>query len=391
MISLKYLKIKELKLIYKKIIYVTIYFFLFNCSSEISKNNISNGIFKKQTLRIGVIGDVMIHNIQISSAYTASCDCYDFTPNFKNILPLTKNIDYGIGNLETTLPGNKKDYSGYPTFGSPDSILDALKDINFTILTTSNNHCLDKGMNTFIRTINEIKKRNMYSTGTFFSEEERLKNRYLIFEKNGIKFLLLSYTYGTNGISIPKNITVNLINKVKIKEDIENAKKENPDFIIVYYHFGLEYERLPNDEQKNLVEFTFGEGADIVLGGHPHVLQPYELKYFKDRDGVSKKRLVVYSLGNFISSQYWRYSNGGIIFYFSLNKLGSSTFIDEIDYEPVFVFRSIKSGKLEFQLLPIKKYIEENFPPFINEKIKKQMIEFFTDTRDHFMKYSHVE
>jgi poly-gamma-glutamate synthesis protein (capsule biosynthesis protein) len=218
------------------------------------------------------------------------------------------------------LPGVISEYSGYPQFGTPDSILDALKGNGFSILTTSNNHCLDKGKETLKRTILEINKRGMQSTGTFISLEDKINKRFITLEKNGIKIAFLSYTYSTNGIPIPKGVIVNLINREEIANDIQFAKNSKVDSIIVYYHFGKEYERFPDKSQRDLVEFTFNEGVDVILGGHPHVLQPYELKTIKDKYGTTKKRLVIFSLGNFISCQSWRYSNGGIIFYYSITK-----------------------------------------------------------------------
>jgi poly-gamma-glutamate capsule biosynthesis protein CapA/YwtB (metallophosphatase superfamily) len=376
-----------------KVFYKIIHFFIlcfilfyFNLCSTIQK---TEKIFNK--IKFSVVGDIMVHSTQLDKAYKKECKCWDFHNSFSKINPYLKESDFSIANLETTLPGIISEYTGYPQFGTPDSILDALKGNGFSILTTSNNHCLDKGKKTLVRTIQEIRKRGMLSTGTFESEAERTKNRYLILEKKGIKIAFLSYTYSTNGIAIPKDISVNLINKDKISEDISFAKNSGVDTIIVYFHFGNEYERLPDKFQKDIVNFSFWEGADVVLGGHPHVLQPFELKSSIDKYGYNKKRLVIYSLGNFISSQSWRYSNGGIIFNFSLVKNNSTISIEEVHYEPVFVYRDITPQKYEFIVLPAREYLQEENINYLKPEARKQMLEFYKDTVEHLTQNSYVE
>ncbi len=359
--------------------------YLFNCKTFEKKEDV------ELKLKFSVVGDVMIHSTQLETAYKKDCKCWNFSKSFSNVQNLLSESDYSIANLETTLPGISSEYSGYPNFGTPDSILDALKESGFSILTTSNNHCLDKGKKTLIRTIDEIKKRGLLSIGTFSSEDEWKKNRFLILEKKGWKIGVLSYSYGTNGIAIPKGVVVNLIQKEKIAEDIALAKNLGLNTILVYYHFGNEYERLPSSSQKDLVNFTFWEGADVVIGGHPHVLQPYELKSIIDKYGIIKKRLVLFSLGNFISSQYWRYSNGGVIFYFSLIKNKGIQTIGEVKYEPVFVYRERTPGVTDFILIPTRKWINELSYPNMKPEIKKQMDEFHRDTVEHFTNHSYVE
>lgn len=364
--------------IFNRTIMLLVYL-LISCSSpKLEKNR---ELIKK--LRITAVGDVMVHSTQIDTAYNRNCDCYNFQPGFEKLRKYVLKSDISIANLETTLPGKKNEYSGYPLFGAPDSLLDALKETGFQVLTTSNNHCLDKGKSGFLRTLEIIQQRGMVSTGTFPSETHRLQNPYLLIDKNNLRVAILSYTYGTNGIPIPKGISVNVIDKEKIANDISHARESGVDFILVYYHFGNEYERYPNKSQIELVDFTFLEGADIVLGGHPHVIQPYELKITTDRYGNSSPKLVIYSLGNFISSQYWRYSNGGILFSFTISRNGTKKEIGEIDFEPVYVYRHRYPDRLEFQLLPVREYLDEVSNSFMNPTYKKQMLEFYSDTVQH--------
>lgn len=196
----------------------------------------------------------------------------------------------------------------------------ALKDAGFDILTTSNNHSVDTGRKGIDHTIDTLDSLGISHLGTYKSIEEFEKNRILLYTKNGINFAFLSYSYSTNGIAIPKDKVVNIIDKDRIREDIQLARSKKPDVLIVAYHFGTEYARFPDKFQKEMVDFAFQEGADIILGGHPHVLQPYELDWIQDKYGERKQRLVIYSLGNFVSGQIKRYTNGGMIFNFKLTK-----------------------------------------------------------------------
>ena len=251
--------------------FLFIIFFITLCSTIQKTSKIDN------IIKFSVVGDIMVHSTQLDKAYKKECKCWDFNSSFLKINPYLKGSDFSIANLETTLPGVSSEYSGYPQFGTPDSILDALNENGFSSLTTSNNHCMDKGKKTLVRTIQEIKKRGLLSTGTFESEAERIKNRFLLLEKNGFKIAFLSYTYSTNGISVPKDVSVNLISKDRISEDISHAKNSGMDSIIVYFHFGNEYERLPDKFQRDIVNDRYWEGANLVFGGHPHLLQTFVL------------------------------------------------------------------------------------------------------------------
>lgn len=360
-------------------------FFLSECSIPEK----GTGVNKK--LRITAVGDIMAHSTQIDTAYDKSCKCYKFDEVFVNISDQLKDSDLRIANFETTLPGLDKEYTGYPLFGAPDSLAEAVKKAGFDIVTTSNNHCMDKGKKGLRRTIDRLAELGFHQTGTFKDKSDYETRRIQLLEKNGFTFVLLAYTYSTNGIAIPADVHVNLIDKDLISEDISLAKDLNPDFIMVYYHFGLEYQRLPSDEQRDLVQFTFHEGADIVLGGHPHVLQPYEKKWYRDKYGILKERLVIYSLGNFISSQRYPYTYGGIFFSFSLEKKEIGIQISEIDYETVTVYRDIGKGIYQFYLIPYTFSHDLGNKPRMTEEGKKAMMNFHEETRILFNKYSYIQ
>ncbi len=242
------------------------------------------------------VGDILIHSSVWQDAKTD--EGYDFKPMFELVKPYIEQADIAIANQETMIGGTELGLTGYPRFNSPYEVGDALKDSGFDIVSLANNHTLDRGekaINNAIAHWNEI---GMAYTGAYVSTED--KQRIRTIEKNGITFSFLSYTYGTNGLPIPegKDYLVNLIDIEQMKEDVELAK-QLADVVVASVHFGNEYEELPNESQKIIAQELAKLGVDIVIGHHPHVLQPVE--WIEQESG--RKTFVVYSLGNFIAAQ----------------------------------------------------------------------------------------
>lgn len=365
--------------------FLALNFFLMHCSTlqrKIPK------FLSDDKVKISAVGDIMSHQTQINSAFKRDCNCYNYLPVFEYVKPIFKRADFVIGNLETPLPGDPKDFSGYPTFGAPDELAFALKDAGFHLLTTSNNHAVDKGSKGIDHTLDVLDELKLLHAGTYRSKEEFEKNRILYFTKNNIRFAFLSYSYSTNGILIPKSKIVNLIDKKKIREDMNLINREIVDSIIVYFHFGTEYARMQDEFQKEIVNLAFDEGADIVLGGHPHVIQPYEFKKVRDKYGIEKKRLVIYSLGNFVSAQIKKYTTGGIIFNFTVRKIKNvfgkdEIEIEEVDYIPVYVYVYNQLGNYDYLILPISQVLKNSSDIKISENAKKLMQEFLDETIKH--------
>lgn len=284
------------------------------------------------------IGDIMCHNSQFKDAYKEGT--YDFSYVFTDIKTYIENADIAIGNLETTFAGSKKGYSGYPQFNTPETLAYNLKDIGIDVLTTTNNHCLDSGYNGIESTIDFLDQAEIAHTGTFKSPEDQ--NTILFKEVNGIKIAFLAYTYGTNGIPIPKGkeYCVNLINKEFILSQLDLAKKGNPDIICISMHWGVEYQRHPNDEQLDLTDFLFNNGVDIILGSHPHVLQPFEKREITLEDGTKKDGFVIYSLGNFMAAQNKENTRNSIILNLGITKHVDTNkiTIDDISYVPIYMY-----------------------------------------------------
>ncbi len=305
-------------------------------------------------IRFAIAGDVMVHATQLTAAYDEQCDCYDFKPMFSAVGPLFKGADVALANFETTLPG--KNYSGYPAFGAPDSLVDAVKAAGINLLTTANNHCLDKGKDGLTRTLRVLDEKGIPHLGTYASEKDYEKQRIFLLEKNGMTVALLDYTYGTNGIPTPDGVVVNRISKAQIKADIELAREKHVDAVIVLFHFGREYLNKPDAFQREMVLHALASGADIVIGGHPHHVQPYELLHDAGQD---KPHLVAYSLGNFVSAQRQRYTDGGMVLYFTLSKKQDAAGkpaidISDVHHKLVWVYVSHDDGRRQYHILPIE-------------------------------------
>jgi len=320
-----------------------------------SYNTPKAGIFYTEndsTLSMSVLfaGDAMVHVAQYNSAYIDSLGVYNFNPVFKYVKTILTKNDLNIVNMETTLGG--KPYSGYPNFSSPDTFAYALKEAGFNYFATANNHAADKGKEGILRTLEVLNNYNISSTGIFKDSLDRATRYPVILEFNTIKATLLNYTYGTNGISVPRPVIVNRIDSSLIRSDIEEARHRGAEVVMVYFHWGNEYERQPNAYQKNITEFTFKCGADIIIGSHPHVIQPIELFKYKT-DSVINKKWIIWSLGNLVSNQREKYSDGGIMVKFTIKKniYTKKIKISDMTYIPYWVYRPLNPTR--FVILPV--------------------------------------
>jgi poly-gamma-glutamate capsule biosynthesis protein CapA/YwtB (metallophosphatase superfamily) len=316
-----------------------------------------NTFSQTDTLRLIFAGDIMGHSPQISSAQIGNTGKYNYEPCFRYVKPVLEQADLAIGNLELTLPG-KPPYSGYPMFRSPDELALALKGAGFDILVTANNHSNDSRALGVTNTILTLRDNMFLQTGTFLNARDRAAHYPLMVYKNGFKIALLNYTYGTNGVPTEAPTVVNLIDKEIIKKDLDEAVARKPHFIIVVMHWGLEYQLLENAEQRELAQFLIKNGADMVIGSHPHVVQPVRMERVSMPDGSTKEALVVYSLGNFISNQQQPNTDGGILYQVDLLKRKGSpeVFLGQQGMIPVWRYaHKAASGKTTFYAVPIAK------------------------------------
>ena len=344
--------------------FIGIFFLGINCGfSQISSEN-------TEELSLIFIGDLMGHLDQINAAYNSKTKTHDYNDCFKYVHPILSEADITIGNLEVTL--GIQPYSGYPQFSSPATYASAIKNAGVDVLMTANNHSCDKKKKGLETTIEILDSLNILHTGTFINQAEKDLQTPLIIIKNGFKLAFLNYTYGTNGILPTHPNIVNYLDKKIIAKDVKNAKLLNPDEIILFVHWGTQYENLPSKEQKTWLSYFQSLGVRIVIGSHPHVIQPMILE---------NDNLVVYSLGNFISHQRTFPRDGGAIFKLNLIKQNTEVKIKNATYDLTWVYEPIINGQKKYAILPIKDF-ENNSSEYLDKQNYNKMMRFANHTRN---------
>lgn len=310
-------------------------------------------------IKMTVIGDIMCHNSQYKDAYNGST--YDFSYVFEDIKNYISSADIAVGNLETTFAGKERGYSNYPRFNSPEQLAYNLKDMGIDVLCTANNHSMDTNYSGVVSTLDFLDDAGISHMGTSRTAEEQ--NQILVKDVNGIKIAFLAFTYGTNGIPVPSanSYCVNLIDKDLILKQLELAKAQEPDLICVNMHWGLEYQNVQNSDQEDWADFLFENGVDVILGSHPHVLQPMEKRTVTLEDGTTKNCFVIYSLGNFISGQTKKNTRTSIILNINFTKDGETgkTTIGDVSYVPIYMYKSSSGSTKRYKLLDITSSIAE--------------------------------
>lgn len=351
-------------------------FFFFGLSESVSAQDTTR-------LSLLFLGDIMQHDSQISDAYDRVAKKYNYDPCFQFVKPYFQSVDMAIGNLELTLAGPP--YKGYPQFSSPDELVVSLKNAGVDVLVTANNHCVDTGSKGLERTAMMLDSLKIPRTGTFVDEVDKLNNHPLMLHKNGFKLALLNYTFSTNGLPVTKPNIVNMIDTASIRKDLLKAKSLTPDAIIIFTHWGIEYQSLPSKWQKDVTEFCFKHGAQLVIGAHPHVLQPMEWR-------KEKNQLIVYSLGNFVSGQRKRYTDGGAMLTMSLEKVvlndsSSVTNIINPEYTLQWVYRTADAEK-NYYVLPVPEF-EKDTTGFIKDQESKAAFKLYAeDSRALYKKHN---
>lgn len=353
-------------------------------ASEVSFDQVVDKVQQPEdsTLTIIFAGDVMQHMSQVEAAWDDSLQTYIYDSCFKYVKPLVSSADIAIANLETTLAG--KPFSGYPQFASPDQLVNGLLNTGFDYVGTANNHSCDKGKNGINRTIKILDSLGLGHTGTFTDSADRALKYPLIIRKKGFKIALLNYTYGTNGIIPAKPAIVNMIDEQQMITDLKRAKDSLPDKIIVFIHWGIEYKLHPDSWQKKAADICFNNGADYVIGSHPHVLEKMERRNYPDSAG--KETILVYSLGNYVSAQRDRTKDGGAMFRMTLKKKNKKVFIQDAGYILTWVYLKQEADRKRFYIIPVSQY-EENSSIFDPASLEKMNL-FSKDSRDSLGKYN---
>ena len=331
-----------------------------SAETTLSNKNTKQDTAEPITFTLTSLGDTLCHNTQYWDAYNSKTDEYDFSYVYEDIKNYTLSSDITIGSLETTFAGKEKGYSNYPTFNTPDSLATALKDIGVDVVSLAGNHALDYGYTGLCRTIDIFDNIGLSHLGTYKTAEDQEK--ILIKDVEGVKIAFINYTYGTNGIPLPsgKDFCVNLIDKDFIKKQINQAKEQNVDMIVACMHWGTEYRTTANSEQKDLANFLFENGVDVILGNHPHVLEPMEKKTITLHDGTTKDVFVVYALGNFTADQRDEITRDSAILNLTITKNSDSKIsIDKVNYVPIYMYKNTNVSTHKFKILDIEKTIKD--------------------------------
>jgi poly-gamma-glutamate capsule biosynthesis protein CapA/YwtB (metallophosphatase superfamily)/CubicO group peptidase (beta-lactamase class C family) len=283
-----------------------------------------DSIPKKVRLVFG--GDLMVHAPQITAARQKNGNL-DFSEVFEYVKPVFEKADLSFINFETTVSLSNT-YSGFPMFRSPKKIAEAVKNAGIDVVVLANNHAFDGWKKGVVHTQTILDSLHLKHTGVFTDSIKLSGNHPLILTANGLNIALLNYTYGTNGLSVPEGLIINMLDTIKIKNDILNIDRKNMGAVVVFFHWGNEYQRKPSVEQRQVAEMCHRLGAEIVIGSHPHVIQPIE---------KTNEYVTVYSLGNLVSNQRWRYSDGGILVTLDLFKEKDKPLKINTSYTPVWV------------------------------------------------------
>ncbi|MFM7709578.1 MAG: CapA family protein [Ferruginibacter sp.] len=302
------------------------------------------------TITIAVVGDLMCHSTQFNAVKKG--ETYDFAPVFEGVKPYIQTADLSFANLETVMAGESEKFTGYPQFNTPAAYLDGLKAAGFDVITTANNHSLDRRYLGITRTLDSLEARQFQYTGTF--REATDTNNVLITERKGIRIATLAYTFSTNGIPLPagREYCVSMMDSGRMKRDVERAKAKGADKIAVFIHWGNEYERQPAKKQKDYANYLANLGVDFIFGSHPHVIQPTDII-----QTPQKPVFVIYSLGNFVSGQRKPFTDYGVIVRVQLIKNRSTGDIKtgKIDFIPTYV-----SAEQGYRIIPIPNAITDD-------------------------------
>jgi hypothetical protein len=339
--------------------------------------------YSEDTVSVLFIGDIMGHDEQIRAAENQTNHIFDYEDVFRFIKPVITSADIAIANLEVTLAGPP--YKGYPRFSSPASLATACRKSGIDYLVTANNHSADRDNNGIISTINRLDSIGILHTGTFLNRACRDSLSPLTIEKKGISLALLNYTFSTNGIKVPGPAIVNMIDKDQVVGDIQKARQKAADIVILFLHWGKEYDTIPSPAQVDLAKYFLSAGADIIIGSHPHVLQKMVLA----RDSADgKDNIVIYSLGNFITNQRKPGTDGGAIVKINLSRQKGRVRIIDAGYYLTWVYTPIKDNRKKFFVLPCSEY--ENKPSFFIKMTDfKNMNLYISKTRNFLKTQNH--
>jgi len=313
--------------------------------------NINSSQKKDNALSLIMTGDALIHSSIYDDAYEDGK--YNFDKMLSLVKPIIKEHDLAFYNQETILGGVGLGLSSYPSFNSPQEVGEAFTSAGFNLVSLANNHTLDIGKKGVISSNNYWKtKKNVLTSGSYNSLQER--NNIQIKEVNGIKYTLLAYTTTTNGIIPSNSYYVNVYSDEQVKEDI-NKVKDKVDLLLVSMHWGNEYSMDVTNDQENVANYLSGLGVDIIIGHHPHVIEPID--YIDDT-------LVIYSLGNFLSGQEGLDRRIGMMVSVNIEKIDDEISISEPLVTLTYTYYKVDNTKTNFKVYPFDKLTNNILPAY---------------------------
>ena len=298
-------------------------------------------------------GDVMGHEPQWRAAYDPATGVYDYHDCFQFISPMFHDADLACANLEVTLAGPP--YTSYPIFSSPDELLFALDNAGVDVLFTANNHVLDHGKAGLERTIRMLDSVGMLHAGSYVDSLSRDTTYPLVVDVRGLKVGFLNMTYGTNGLRVHEPNIVNRMDTAQVIRDFNRLDELGADLKVVFIHWGNEYQLQADRYQRHYARFLVRHGADLIIGGHPHVSQDADTLYAPDGNPV----VVYYSMGNLVSNQRRHNTNGGILVQVAVNRFTGR--VITTNYIPYYVHRGYIHGKYQFYVVPTLPYINNRY------------------------------
>ncbi len=330
---------------------------------------------REDTLKIVFAGDIMQHKEQLAAALVKKGNpqmpgSYNYDSYFKYLTALLNKFDIRSANMETCFTPNN--FSGYPTFSSPVSLLKASKGQGFNLFFTANNHICDKGSKGLAYTIDEYEKNKIDYTGIGLKNDSLFNNNPLIVDIKGFRIAFLNYTYGTNGMRVPSQYRVNLLDSIKIAEDVKRAQNLLPDIIIASVHWGSEYVLTHSANQEKWERLFNKLGIKYIIGSHPHV--PQEIRYDTTSDGYVKT-YTVYSMGNCISNMTAPNTRIGLLVMLKFVKRGGEAKLLIPEREFIWTTRP---GELEknYAVVPVSIF-KDKPEAFKNKESYNKMMEFY--------------
>ena len=298
-------------------------------------------------------GDVMGHEPQWRAAFDPVSGSYDYHDCFRYVKPIIEKADLACANLEVTLAGPP--YTSYPCFSSPDALLFALKDVGFDVLFTANNHVLDHGRAGLERTLMMLDSVGIAHAGSYADSLCRDTTYPLIVEVKGLRVGFINMTYGTNGLRVPAPNLVNRMDREQVATDLSKLKERDVALRVAFVHWGNEYQLESDRYQRHFAEFLVDQGADLIVGSHPHVSQDADT--LLNQEG--KPVVVYFSMGNFVSNQRRQNTNGGIMVQVEVNKFTGR--VISTGYIPYYVYRGKIDGQYQYYVIPTIPYINKEY------------------------------